>query len=182
MNRRQARKADQKHYLYGGYYSKNPMPYRLIRMKTREVKAALRRAYKKGVYRGIESKRNSRHRQIRSSHLAEVIKVQKLEYRPKVVEGKINGTGWPIDGHALMLSSWDYDNHDSWHLDLWKDEDDPAVMETMFITETAADMCLYDTLEEFAKHWDDWEAQAVFCIPLENVEVLKVLQEEEKNW
>jgi len=45
-------------------------------------------------------------------------------YKPKVIEGKINGTGWPIDGHSLMLSSWNYDNHDSWHLDYWKDEDD----------------------------------------------------------
>lgn len=59
-------------------------------------------------------------------------------YKPKVIEGKISGTGWPIDGHELMLSLWDYDNHESWHLDFWKDEGDQAVMETMFITETAA--------------------------------------------
>lgn len=103
------------------------------------------------------------------------------KYKPRVIEGKISGTGWPIDGHALMLSLWDYDNRSSWHLDYWKNEDDSVVMETMFITETAAGMCLYDTLEEFAEHWDEWEAQGVFCIPLDNVEVLKVLQEEAKS-
>lgn len=102
-------------------------------------------------------------------------------YKPKVIEGKINGTGWPIDGHSLMLSSWNYDNHDSWHLDYWKDEDDSAVMETMFITETAAGMCLYDTLEEFAEHWEEWEPEGVFCIPLENVGVLRILQVETKE-
>ncbi len=103
------------------------------------------------------------------------------EYKPKVIEGKISGTGWPIDGLNLMLSSWDYDNHESWHLDFWKDEDDQAIMETMFITETAAGMCLYDTLKEFAEHWEEWEPEGVFCIPLENVEVLRILQIETKE-
>lgn len=102
------------------------------------------------------------------------------EYTPKIIEGKISGTGWPIDGHTFMLSSWDYDNHESWHLGYWKDEDDQAVMETMFITETKAGLCLYDTLEEFAGHWAEWEPEGVFCIPLGNVECLKVIQEEQK--
>lgn len=106
--------------------------------------------------------------------------MKRTTYRPKMVEGKINGTGWPIDGHVLVLSLWDYDN-ENWHLSFWKDEDDRAMMETMFITETAAGMCLYDTLEEFAEHWDEWEAQGSFCIPLDNVEVLKVIQEEAKS-
>lgn len=103
------------------------------------------------------------------------------KYKPKVIEGKIDSTGWPIDGHVLMLSSWDYDNHESWHLHSWKNEDDPAVMETMFIAETEAGMCLYDTLEEFMKNWEKWEPEGSFCIPLENVEVVKVVQEEQKE-
>lgn len=37
-------------------------------------------------------------------------------YMPKIIEGKVSGTGWPIDGHTLLLSLWDYDNHESWHL------------------------------------------------------------------
>lgn len=102
------------------------------------------------------------------------------KYKPKVVEGKISGTGWPIDGHVLDLSLWDYDNYEDYHLSFWKTEDDQAVMETMFITETAAGLCLYDTLEEFAEHWEEWEAQGSFCIPLKNVEVVKVIQEEVK--
>lgn len=99
-------------------------------------------------------------------------------YKPKVVEGRISGTGWPIDGHTLILSLWDYDNHESWHLSYWTDKDDPAVMETMYITETAAGLCLYDTLEEFIEHWSDWEPEGSFCIALENVDVVKVIQEE----
>lgn len=107
--------------------------------------------------------------------------MERISYRPKVVEGKISGTGWPIDGHTLILSLWDYDNYEDWHLSGYPDEADQAVMETMFITETAAGLGMYDTLEEFEEHWDEWEPEGVFCIPLENVEVLKVVQEEQKE-
>lgn len=103
------------------------------------------------------------------------------KYKPKVIEGKVSGTGWPIDGHTLFLSSWDDDSHESWHLTDWKDKDEPAVIETMFITETAAGLCLYDTLEEFTGHWPEWEPEGSFCIPVENVEVMKVIQEEQKE-
>lgn len=102
-------------------------------------------------------------------------------YRPKVIEGRISSTGWPIDGCTLILSLWDYDNYESWHLSYWTDKDDQAVMETMFITETAAGLCLYDTLEEFEEHWPEWEPEGSFCIPIENVEVIKIMQEEQKE-
>ena len=64
--------------------------------------------------------------------------MKRTVYRPKIVEGKIKGTGWPIDGHTLILSLWDYDNYADWHLGIWNDKADQAVMETMFVTETAA--------------------------------------------
>ena len=107
--------------------------------------------------------------------------MKRTVYRPKIVEGKIKGTGWPIDGHTLILSLWDYDNYADWHLGIWNDKADQAVMETMFVTETAAGLCLYDTLEEFAEHWDEWEPQGSFCISLENVDVVKVIQVETKE-
>ena len=106
---------------------------------------------------------------------------EKHKYKPKIIEGKIKNTGWPIDGHTLILSLWDYDNYEDWHMSGFPDEAEAAVMETMYITETEAGMCLYDTLEEFAEHWKEWEPEGVFCIPLEHVEVVRVIQEEEKN-
>ena len=39
-----------------------------------------------------------------------------MEYKPKVITGKVRGTGWPIDGHVLWFSQWDYDNRESWQL------------------------------------------------------------------
>ena len=104
-----------------------------------------------------------------------------MGYRPKIIKGKIKNTGWPMDGHALILSLWDYDDHEAYHLTDWTEESEEAVIETMFVTETEAGMCLYDTLEEFREHWDEWEPEGVFCIPLSNVEVQQIIQEEIKG-
>lgn len=61
-----------------------------------------------------------------------------MEYKPKVITGKVTGTGWPIDGHVLWFSQWDYDNRESWHLYGWEDSEDEVVMQTVFQTETEA--------------------------------------------
>lgn len=99
-----------------------------------------------------------------------------MEYKPKVITGKVTGTGWPIDGHVLWFSQWDYDNRESWHLYGWEDSEDEAVMQTVFQTETEAGLCLFDTLEKFAENWKakKWEPQGSFCLPLDKVEVLEV--------
>lgn len=106
-----------------------------------------------------------------------------MEYKPKVITGKVTGTGWPIDGHVLWFSQWDYDNRESWHLYGWEDSEDEAVMQTVFQTETEAGLCLFDTLEKFAENWKakKWEPQGSFCLPLDKVEVLEVKQEESTN-
>ena len=86
-----------------------------------------------------------------------------MEYKPKVITGKVTGTGWPIDGHVLWFSQWDYDNRESWHLYGWEDSEDEAVMQTVFQTETEAGLCLFDTLEKFAENWKakKWEPQGI---------------------
>ncbi|WP_455619622.1 hypothetical protein [Eisenbergiella sp.] len=103
-----------------------------------------------------------------------------MAYIPKIIKGKVTGTGWPIDGHVLHFSQWDYDNRESWHLYGWEDEDDEAVMLTVHQTETEAGLSLYDTLEDFEKAWKskEWESQGSFCLPLNQVEVVEVVQEE----
>lgn len=61
-----------------------------------------------------------------------------MQYRPKIIKGTVKGTGWPIDGHTLYFSQWDYDNRESWHLYGWDEPDDESVMQTTYQTETAA--------------------------------------------
>ena len=105
-----------------------------------------------------------------------------MAYKPKIIKGKVTGTEWPIDGHVLYFSLWDYDP-DSWHLLCWDDSDDEAVMLTMYQTEDEAGICDCDTLEEFTEKWKakEWEPQGVFCLGLDRVEVQEVIQEEEKG-
>jgi len=105
-----------------------------------------------------------------------------MGYKPKIIAGKVTGTGWPIDGHVLYFSQWDYDNYDSWHLYSWDDADDEAVMLTVWQTENEAGLSLYDTLEDFTAAWKakEWEPDGVFCLELNQVEVIEVIQEEQK--
>ena len=105
-----------------------------------------------------------------------------MPYKPKIITGKVTGTGWPIDGHVLYFSQWDYDNRESWHLYGWEDEDDEAVMLTMFQTETEEGIFL-NTLNAFTDMWKAkaWEPAGAFCLPLDKVEVVEIKQEEERD-
>lgn len=106
-----------------------------------------------------------------------------MAYKPRIVTGKVTGTGWPIDGHVLYFSQWDYDKHESYHLYGWEDADDTAVMLTMYQTEREAGLGSGDTLEAFAAKWKakEWEPEGAFCLELDQVEVVEVMQEEEKD-
>lgn len=106
-----------------------------------------------------------------------------MAYKPRIVTGKVTGTGWPIDGHVLYFSQWDYDRHESYHLYGWDDADDAAVMLTMYQTEREAGLGSCDTLEAFAEKWKakEWQPEGAFCLELDQVEVVEVMQEEEKD-
>jgi hypothetical protein len=103
-------------------------------------------------------------------------------YRPKVVIGKVKNTGYPIDGHELALALWDYDNYESYHLWSWADESDDAVMQTMYQAEKGSGIGAFCSLEEFSAAWKakELEPAGAFLIPVENVEVVEVVQEEQK--
>ena len=106
-----------------------------------------------------------------------------MAYKPRIVTGKVKGTGLAIDGHVLYFSQWDYDKHESYHLYGWEDADDTAVMLTMYQTEREAGLGSGDTLEAFAAKWKakEWEPEGAFCLELDQVEVVEVMQEEEKD-
>lgn len=104
-----------------------------------------------------------------------------MAYKPRIVTGMVTGTGYPIDGHVLYFSQWDYDP-ENWHLYGWDDADDEAVMLTMYQCEAEDDGGTY-TLDTFTKIWKakEWEPQGPFSLPLDKVEVQEVKQEEEKD-
>ena len=83
---------------------------------------------------------------------------EKKQYKPKVGKGRVQNTGYPIDGSVMLFSLWDYDNHVRWQL--YKDDD----------------------LKEFSEMWKagEYEPAGSFCLSLDELEVIEVLQEEEK--
>lgn len=94
-----------------------------------------------------------------------------------IVLGKVKNTGWPIDGHILAFGLWAYDGRSSYHLYTWEDEDDEAVMQTMFKSLVEAGMEDADGMDEFIMEWKagKFDAPAAFCLDLDNVEVIKEL-------
>lgn len=101
-----------------------------------------------------------------------------MAYQPKIVKGRVSGTGYPIDGHVLYFSLWDYDNYETYHLYGWDDPDDEAVMMTMYEADAIG-----TSLRDFADKWKakQWEPDGAFCLIPDTVEVLAVMQEEVKD-
>lgn len=105
-----------------------------------------------------------------------------MGYQPKLIRGKVKGTGYPIDGLELYFSLWDYDNYESYHLSGWQNDDEEAVMKTIFHSENEAGLCLYDSFEDFARAWkaDEYEPECTFCLAPENVDVVEVIQKKKR--
>ncbi len=105
-----------------------------------------------------------------------------MGYQPKIIRGKVKDTGYPIDGLELYFSLWDYDNYESYHLSGWHNENEEAVMRTIFQSENEAGLGLYDNFEDFSRAWKagEYEPDGVFCLALGNVDVLEVVQEEKR--
>lgn len=106
-----------------------------------------------------------------------------MGYQPKIIRGKVKGTGYPIDGRVLFLSMWDYDKYERYHLSGWQEDDDEAIMRTIYQSENEAGLSVYDTLEDFVRAWKvgEYEPEGIFCLAPENVDVLEVIQEEKRS-
>ena len=92
-----------------------------------------------------------------------------MAYKPKIITGRVSGTGWPIDGHTLYFSQWDYDP-ERWHLYDWPMAADEAVRETIYQSTVKEGMSGLNH-DEFVKEWSagTWEPDGVFCIEKSNL-------------
>lgn len=134
-----------------------------------------------------------------------------MEYKPKIVKARLHtagktyedikqelkGQGFTckqmkamvkqnnyFDGLVLYLSMWNYDNYESWHLWNWDNEIDEKVMLAMYEAEQYHPLLRYkNNFEQFKKDWEskEYDPGCAFTFPLDQVEVLEVIQEEEDN-
>lgn len=106
-----------------------------------------------------------------------------MEYKPKVITGKVTGPGWPIDGHvALVLTVGLRQPRELAPLRLGGLRGRGSHADRI-PDRNRGGLCLFDTLEKFTENWKakKWEPQGSFCLPLDKVEVLEVKQEESTN-
>ena len=102
------------------------------------------------------------------------------EYHTEPVRGRVQGTGWPIDGHILTFCKWRYDDYKDWHLYDWNDEDDDAVRDTFFQSMVEAGFIGEEDKEEFFAQWKDGteDTPGSFVLEPDKVEVLEDEQQE----
>lgn len=89
-----------------------------------------------------------------------------------------------FDGLTLWVSMWNWDNHESWHLWNWRPEDDTRVMAALYAAEQFHPVPRYkNDFEGFKKDWasGEYDPGCTYTFPLDAVEVLEVVQEEENN-
>ena len=86
-----------------------------------------------------------------------------------------------FDGLTVLLSLWDYDHHETYHLHNWDPADDERVMMAIYYSEQVHPYPRYKN--DLAKFKADWAAQtydpgAVLCFKPEDVEEIETICEE----
>lgn len=86
-----------------------------------------------------------------------------------------------FDGLVLLLSLWDYDNHESYHLHNWDPADDERMMMAIYYSEQVRPYPRYkNDLEKFKADWaaQTYDPGAVLAFAPADVEELEVICEE----
>lgn len=86
-----------------------------------------------------------------------------------------------FNGLTLLLSLWDYDKHESYHMHNWEQDDDERVMMAIYYSEQVHPYPRYkDDLESFKADWaaEKYDPGCVLCFDPADVEELEVICEE----
>lgn len=87
-----------------------------------------------------------------------------------------------IDGLELVLSLWDTDNYEYYHLWSWKKEDEEKIIRAFYFIENV-DSEMYDgKFEMFRENWKNgqYEPDGAVVFEKKYVEEIRVISEEEK--
>lgn len=91
-----------------------------------------------------------------------------------------------LDGLEVYVSKWNWDNHESWHLYNWKQQDDETMKKALYEAEQYhpfADVRYKNNFEQFEKDWEagTYDPGMTYSFSDKECEILEVVQEEVDN-
>lgn len=145
----------------------------------RELSGYVKNLFRSGFERGMKVGEQEAERKAaaKRKQAEAAIAPERTTYQPFCCWGRVHDTGTPLDGHLYLLSLWDWDKYEDWHLVTYGEHDDEAG-EAMMKAMHEADEAYKDTpIEEFKELWDkgEYEAPGVYTIQLEKVEIVKIV-------
>ncbi len=154
--------------------------YRRIKNYDREqlsgyVKELYRKAFNEGMAIGRQAAERAERE--RKKQAVAAVAPERENYQPFVCWGTIHDTGTPLDGHLYLLSLWDWDKYEDFHLTSYGEHDDEAGTAMMQTLHDADEAFKDMPIEEFKELWDkeEYEAPGVYTIPLEKVTIVRIV-------
>ena len=144
-----------------------------------ELSGYVKNLYRSGFEAGVKIGQQEAERKeaAKKKQAAAAIAPERTTYQPFCCWGRVHDTDTPLDGHLYLVSLWDWDKYEDFHLVSYGEHDDEAG-EAMIKAMHDADDAYKDTpIEEFKELWDkgEYEAPGVYTIPLEKVAIVRIV-------
>ena len=144
-----------------------------------ELSGYVKNLYRSGFEAGVKIGQQEAERKeaAKKKQAAAAIAPERQTYQPFCCWGRVHDTGTPLDGHLYLVSLWDWDKYEDFHLVSYGEHDDEAGEAMMKAMHDADDAYKDTPIEEFKELWDkgEYEAPGVYTIQLEKVEIVRIV-------
>ena len=144
-----------------------------------ELSGYVKNLYRSGFKAGVKIGQQEAERKeaAKKKQAAAAIAPERQTYQPFCCWGRVHDTGTPLDGHLYLVSLWDWDKYEDFHLVSYGEHDDEAGEAMMKAMHDADDAYKDTPIEEFKELWDkgEYEAPGVYTIQLEKVEIVRIV-------
>lgn len=144
-----------------------------------ELSGYVKNLYRSGFEAGVKIGQQEAERKeaAKKKQAAAAIAPERQTYQPFCCWGRVHDTGTPLDDHLYLVSLWDWDKYEDFHLVSYGEHDDEAGEAMMKAMHDADDAYKDTPIEEFKELWDkgEYEAPGVYTIQLEKVEIVRIV-------
>lgn len=145
----------------------------------RELSGYVKNLFRSGFERGMKvgEQEAERKAEAKRKQAAAAIAPERTTYQPFCCWGRVHDTDTPLDGHLYLVSLWDWDKYEDFHLVSYGEHDNEAGEAMMKAMHDADDAYKDTPIEEFKELWDkgEYEAPGVYTIPLEKVAIVRIV-------